>query len=178
MLLTTIMGMSASSVLTSTTVLYFHHHLTSRRPPKLLRLIFFKFLARAMCMTANVPSVNQVIPLLDEPEHPPTHDPKAPLVVDELENHYDINSSVTVKTRPASANNDDVKLAAHVKEILHHMRMMSFRLEKKERNVVLLDEWKAFASVLDRLFFWIAFVAMLITLPTFLLREDTSHGHE
>ena len=187
MLLTCIMGMATFSVLRSIIVLYFYHHITNKRPPRCVRIIFFKIIARLLCMTANVPEENQVIPLLDETVQQSKSfggkrdDGDDVIVHGEHENEYDVSGDV-VKVRPPSVTKDGggvggggADCAAHVAEIVQHLRMSSARVERKERSGMILDEWKAIAIVLDRVFFWLAMGAVAAIVPLFMLRQDSSH---
>ena len=177
MMFTTIMGMTTFSIMTSIIVLYFYHHICEKRPPRLLRQIFFKFLARGLCMMAYVPDENNVIPLRDDSIHTApgqTTRDGGITVQDEAENVY---GGDVMKTRPMSAHRPAGGDSAYILEILEHMRMMSRRAAHKDRSEMILVEWKAIAMIVDRAFFWVAFIVIVTTVPTFLLREDESHAH-
>ena len=47
-------------------------------------------------------------------------------------------------------------------------------MKEKEKSASIEDEWKALALILDRIFFWITFIAAIVMIPTFLARTDTS----
>ena len=116
---------------------------------------------------------NQVIPLLDQTVHRSMPAKRDDVIVqNELPNEY--SSDDVIKVRPASPDKDGAD-SAHLKEIVEHMRKTSRRVDKRERDELIMDEWKAIANVLDRTFFWFAFIIVTITVPLFMLRQDKAH---
>ena len=182
------MGMSAFSVMTSVLVLYFHHFGTVQRPPKLIRLVAFKLLARALCMHAHVPDENQTVPVLQPTREMSGKSDSAKADVESLRTcagseDATIESALSCRTtgsagclmnasrspdcwqrRPGNTTGSD----KHVKEILQHIRGMVTRVEQRERDDVILGEWKAVAHVMDRGFFAFALIALFcVTLAIF-----------
>ena len=130
------------------------------------------------------------------PPPPPPPPPPQPKIA-----HYDIDSGRVVgnadvgrqvlgytdasSATPATVERPPLsprKLTSHhhterdyIKEILQHIRSMIARTEQRERDDVIIEEWKAIASVLDRSFFFLAFFTIFIVIPILLFSKDTSH---
>ena len=169
-------------VMTSVLVLYFHHFGTVQRPPKLIRLIAYKMLARVLCMHAHVPDENQTVPVLQPTREMSCKSDSSTVKVDSESlctcagsKTTTVDSAIFDSTlgcgaiagrsldnwhrRPYISNaGNDTK---YVKEILQHIRGMTSRVEQRERDDVILGEWKAVAHVMDRGFFAFALIALL-----------------
>ena len=63
----------------------------------------------------------------------------------------------------------------YLREILSHIKEISAKGHIKERDDVIMQEWKSVAKVVDRTFFWIAFGFTMIAVPVLLFHQDTSH---
>ena len=60
-----------------------------------------------------------------------------------------------------------------IKKILNHLHYMVDDMKSKEKNMAVDNEWKALAQVIDRLFFFITLIAVVVILPLFLaMKED------
>ena len=171
LLFTVIMGMSTFSVLTSIMVLFFHHHGAESRPNKIIRMIAFKFLAKILRMENQVPNYDQVIvDVTDEIQVPAKRSSSFRI----MENHTNSpkesptgSPKIFFTTNPGKED--------YLRQILSYIKEMVEKVQVKERDGAIMEEWKCLAIVLDRTFFWIAFVTTMIIIPTLLFKVDDKH---
>ena len=169
MLFTIIMGESTFSVLTSILTLYYHHHGAETRPPKIIRRIAFHYLARILCMRNQVPLDTQEIPQLKEEISVITKAGEMPTYI---ANHVaqGNNGMVSPECKPVMDQSE-----TYLREMLSYIKELAAKIHLKERDDVIMQEWKSVAKVIDRTFFWIAFIFTLIAVPVLLFHQDKSH---
>ena len=55
------------------------------------------------------------------------------------------------------------------------LKVMKQRMEDQQRDDAILGEWKAIGFVIDRIFFWICLIPVLIVTPYILGNHDDNH---
>lgn len=60
-------------------------------------------------------------------------------------------------------------------DIADSLRLITDKLRQGAEDERLTDEWKALGRVVDRLFFWIVCIVLIITTMVLLLQRDAEH---
>ena len=149
-----IMTLSSMSVLTSILVIYLHCNTAAKPLPEKVQNILFKHIAKFMCMRSNVPDPTSVKVAPDDGE-------------------------VTTKNAKFSVQDlhggKDESPNEHMRGIAQDLSFIASRMKKQGRDEEIIEQWRALAKLLDRIFFWIAVIFILIMLICFLTANDPSY---
>ena len=164
--------LSTFSVLTSILVLFFHHHGAESRPNKYIRLITFKFLAKLLRMENQVPDYDQEI--VDAKGEEMLVPAKRSSSIRLMENHC-TSPKESPTGSPKVFFTGSLQKDEYLRQILFYIREVVEKMQVKERDGAIMEEWKCLAIVLDRTFFWIAFITTIIIIPSLLCKVDDEH---
>lgn len=132
----TVMAMATVSVISAMLTIFIHFKGSAHRVPKWLRIVVFKGIARILCLKHEVDAIESV------------------LDADNAIKPFDsvVEDAVDIKPKPQS------ELGA----ILKHLQMITEYLNEKKADDAVTDEWKLLAKIIDRLFFWVSLIVLVI----------------
>ena len=138
------MGLCALSLLSTVLVLNFHHHSTDKEMPNWVRKVVFGILAKMVCQqNVSAAKGSDVDPMASDKE-----------LMKSLES---VRSSDGLKIDKKS-NIDSMN---EMSEILAHLRVITSNIQNKEKDSVILDDWRTAAKIVDRFCFLITCVSTL-----------------
>ena len=62
-----------------------------------------------------------------------------------------------------------------LEEILQNLRFITDRMKQEDADTHIMDEWKALGRVVDRLFFWVVCLILIVTTIAMMLQRDANH---
>ena len=138
------------SVMTSILVIYLHHSETAKPLPEKVQNVLFNGVARVVCMRSKVPDPTAVKVAPDEVE-----------TAAKLAEFY-------MNEKNESSNRD-------LRGIANDLSFIASRMKKQGKDEEIIKQWRALAKLLDRIFFWIAVIYMLIMLIIFISNQDPNY---
>jgi hypothetical protein len=146
------MILSTLSVLTSILILYLHHTATPNPISDTAKALIFNGLATAVCMRGNVPES--------------TSSKVAP---DQEQAKVAEAGWVPGNEQPSALLNHDLQIIAD------DLSFIAQRMKKQDRDEDIIEQWRTLARMLDRIFFWISVVYIVIILLVCLARQDPDY---
>ena len=151
-----LIAVSSIDTVVSIIALYFHHHLPTN-VPRFLKTVLFKYLARLVCMSNEVPKVD-----------------KDDDIIEIKDDNLSVSSVAKYPLKEETVGNDHSGqngFSQQLEQVIQHLRAINRHIKEKEEEANAMDEWKAVARVIDRFMFWVIFFIIIIsTLFCFLLR--------
>ena len=173
------MGLSTLSVVTSILVLYFHHRRGTSRLPPWLQFLAFGIVARVLCMQRDGGSRDseqrsqpglRMRKLLDVPRQPEAVMPlreslerRRPVSTDSA-SHQQEGPAVEMTPTATAFVTLLSSVCRQLADIRRELRQLTERIRARDDEQEIADDWKDFARVLDRFFFWIAFVVVVVAI--------------
>lgn len=153
------MGMSALSVVMGILVLYIHHHSVRHRPPRWVRIIFFRWIARILFMKKNVPVVSNT-------EIEETSAELNTVVEEDKNGFLRPKSRMQRRSTIVSYNNSKKENidTAQIEKLITLLTKMVDKMDEKENDDAVYEEWAALARVVDRILFWLSLLYMIIVI--------------
>ena len=145
-----IMSLSSMSVMTSILVIYLHHNEMAKPLPKKVQNVLFNCVARVVCMRSKVPDPTSVKVAPDEEE-------------------------TTAKLAEFSVDEKDESSNQDIRGIANDLSFIASKMRKQSRDEEIIEQWRALAKLLDRIFFWIGVIYILVSLIIFLSNKDTNY---
>ena len=141
------MCMASMSLALTVTVIFIHNHGGNTPIPQIIKRIFFQYLARMLCMKSTLSNT--------------------------IAGHVPLGQKINGTVKPALQHSwrsladskdslNGVEVPAWAEEIIFKIDMLTQKEEEKDRNVLVAEEWKALARVLDRVFFWVTLLGFLL----------------
>ena len=140
--------MSGISVALTVSVIYIHNHGSHTPIPRGIKRIMFGPIARAMCMS--------VVP--DVALHGMT-------VVDEWTTSRENKSKLQDVYDPEIHAGDKFKCGIGpewAQAVINTLHRITKKIEEKEKDDFIAEEWRILARILDRLFFWVTSLCFLL----------------
>lgn len=136
------MAMATISVVTSMLTTYLHFKGSATRAPQFIRFIAFKVLAQIVFLSEEVKSVQESL--------------TSTKINAEL-----VNQS---QKEPEMKRNDAIKPISNpeLKAILDRLIMISELMKSQKSDEAVMDEWKLLAKIVDRVFFWISLIVLIV----------------
>ena len=142
-----IMAMTSLSITLSVWVIYIHHHGSHTPVPRVIRRIFLGGVARLLCMKQMVSTVRDANEVADKPLKVSEE-----MLVQEVTYH-----PADEKHSVLTYSHDTV-----TQEIVSSLRVLKKKIEEDEKSDSVAQEWKTLARVLDRLFFFVIMIFIVI----------------
>ena len=140
-----IMGMASLSITLSVWVIHIHHHGSHRPVPRVIRRIFLGGVSRLLCMNQMVSTARDANQLGD----------KTLKVGEET-------LAVEVTDHPAVGTHSVLSHDTISREIVSNLTVLKNKVEEDQKTDSVVQEWKNLARVLDRLFFFLIMICLLI----------------
>ena len=165
-----IMTVASLSTVMSIIVLYFHHKGARSPMPRFARTFFFRYCATVLYMRASVPDYK----VRDE-HRPLSANATSRTTMVTTDGGYSKDSDMAAFPSNHTCDKEGGATLDKLACIETHLKALRVYLSEKERTDQAVDDWKAMALVLDRLFFWCTLIVCLIGFPIFMTAKDTQY---
>lgn len=152
-----IMWMSTLSVLTSMVTIYLHYKGSHSRVPYWLRVLAFKGLAKILFLTSDVKALetffeesNNVVVPLGEADF-----------CDQKE-QFKAKPDYNMKDQLKPKSGYNLKADSELKVIQNQLLIITDTLQEQKADGNVADEWKLLAKIVDRTFFWVALIVVVV----------------
>ena len=153
---------TALSIAFTVGVIHIHSHGSQTPVPWVIKRIFFRIVARVLCMGSLTRDLGQECVQVKD------------LSATKGEKEMKVEEFTDADDHTRACYKDHTA-AMYLNEIASHLRTIIKKIEVKEKEESITEEWKILAQILDRLFFWITLTAFIVATIALILHGYAHH---